>query len=374
MCDRVQKHIITPDGEMYVIDPGYDFLDMLPESVEINSQPPQSGFIPAVQITRSICVPGISKENLSSIETPRLWEIHERILNESNYSNYESGTCTLLDLKAELAEREIANCGLCGWNCTVNRLEKKGTHCRLDAEASYSFIFTHISEEPVITPCVTIVMSGCSLKCKTCNATESLNPGGGKKLTPKVWQEIRKVAGYGESVAIAVGGGNPDESAFQLLKAVRKLPADINKPIVWNNNGFASPVLYKLLNGIVDVWLPDFKFGTDECGQQIAGVKNYFEVASRGVEEMTQQDARIIIRIPILPGHVECCCRNILEHLGKYRNKIFISPLEYLPTTEISGNVELNRMVTDEEISRVRFLISANGLRDIFEYGNGFWR
>jgi putative pyruvate formate lyase activating enzyme len=375
MNERVYNISISPDGGLNVTDPDFDFSLLLPEGFKIHSQPPHSSFVPKLQIIRRIGVLGVPWENLSRIDTPRLWEIHDRLLSEGISSSVASEELTLLDLKIELAKREIENCRLCGWMCSVNRFIQKGPYCGLKAEAFYNSIIAHIAEESVITPCIMIKLSGCSIRCKTCNAAECLNPEQGQMLDYSVWNEVRKVNGYEKGIALQFFGGNPDESVFSILGILKSLPGDFGKPIVWNNNGYANPVLYRLLHGIVDVWLTDFKYGNNLCGQTISGVLDYPEIASQGIEQIIKQDARIIIRILVLPGHVDCCYKNILEWLSNYKDKIFVSLIDnYIPTGEALWDTHLNQMVPDEEIARIRDLIAYYGLRDIWDNEKDFWR
>ncbi|NIN20815.1 MAG: 4Fe-4S cluster-binding domain-containing protein, partial [Candidatus Aminicenantes bacterium] len=231
MTEREYKVYVTPDGRQTVVDPDFDFIPLLPEDFKIISQPPPYDFVPSYQRTRKIVVPGLSAEDLSQINTHDLWKMHDRALKEGAMSSLSSGDLNLLDLKIELARREIQNCKLCGWMCAVNRFVQKGTYCGLEAEAFYSSLIAHIAEEPVITPCMMIKLLGCSLRCKTCNASEGLNLEQGKKLTKSVWDEMKEINGYEKTIALQLFGGNPDESVFSILRVLKGLSGDFKKPI-----------------------------------------------------------------------------------------------------------------------------------------------
>ena len=97
---------------------------------------------------------------------------------------------------------------------------------------------------------------------------------------------------------------------------------------MWNNHGYATDLVYRLLDGVVDVYVTDFKFGPDTCDRRVAGARDYWLHAKRGVELMAAQDARIIIRILVMPGHVECCHEPALELLAGYRERVWLSFVE----------------------------------------------
>lgn len=280
-----------------------------------------------------------------------------------------------MDLKVELGRRANQSCTLCGWKCSVNRFQKEGPYCGLKADVYHSVCFVHVAEEPQITPCYVVRLNGCALRCKHCQAHDNFDFAKGKKLDERIWKELGNANGHEKAVALQFPGGNSDESVYPILETLNAAPESFDKPIVWNANGYANKISYRIQEGVVDVYLTDFKYGNNECGREVSGVLDYWDVAREGLEEIVKQNVRIIIRILILPGHTECCCEKILEHLGGYRERIWVSIIDnYVPDWKALNDPKLNRLVSSEEIERVHAAIRKHGLRDVNENPNDFWR
>lgn len=373
---RELRLYLTQNG-ITMVDPGFDYLAFIEHAwpgFEVPSVPPLPGFVPSFQKIRKRYVPGLRREDISRLATERLWKIHDDVINDEIESAQGSGTVSLLELKIELARREIQNCRLCGWLCGVNRMEHPG-RCGLKEEAYYNSLFVHVAEEPVITPCAVVKLSGCALRCIFCQAHESFDSNEGKKLDSGLWEELEKNPHFEKAVSMEFVGGNPDESAYAILKAMNEAPDYFERPIVWNNNGYASGRAYKLLEGVVDVWLTDFKYGNSECGLKISGVKDYREFATDGVKHIVSQDARTVIRLLILPGHVKCCHKKILEFLSQHKDEVWVSIIDnYVPDWKAVKDPDLKRMVSKEEIEEVRELVKFYGLRDVLENSGSFWK
>jgi len=375
MPQREIKVYLTPHGVTFV-DPGFDCLPLIkrihPE-FEIRSDPPPPGYVPSFQKARKTPVPEIAKKDLQRIRSAELWDIHGKAVR--SLSSVPDQNCpTLLDLKIELARRELENCRLCAWNCSTNRFVKPGPHCGLREDANIGSIFCHVAEEPQITPSVVVKLNGCTLRCRHCQASENFVASGGIKFDAGFWDKVAKVEGYDLSETIQLVGGNPDESVYAILLALSSAPDDFDKPIVWNNNGYANEVLYKLLDRIVDVWLTDFKYWSEKCGERISEVNNYPETARRGIEAIVSQQTKVIVRHLILPGHFECCSEKVLEFLEQFKQKIRISIIDnYIPDWKALNDPKINRMVSEEEISKVKELLKVYELRDISESSSDFW-
>ena len=377
MSGRSIKCNITPDGRLFIVDPGLDCLGLIKKlwpDFRLQSVSPSPGFVPSFQRTRRIFMPEIAPDKLPILDTARLWELHERALKEGIESRYSNNGVSLLDLKIELARRELQRCGLCGWQCGVNRFKEKG-RCGLGPDAYYDEPFVHVAEEAVITPCAMIRLAGCALTCVFCQARESCAPQPLKQLGSGLWDALASDEYFPRAAALEFGGGNPDESACAILEALAAAPGSLRLPVVMNDNGYASPVLYRLLDGVVDVWLTDFKYGNDACGRKLSGVGNYVEVAEEGLRQMCGQKAKTIVRMLVLPGHVECCHEKTLEKLAVFRGKIWLSIIDsYVPDWKARNHPDLNRLVSEGEIVRLRESARSHGLRDVAEAGEEFWK
>jgi len=375
MLQREIKAYLT-EKDVTIVDPGYDclsFIKKINPNFEIRSVPPQPGFIPSFQKIRNIRISGFTLEDISRIGTERLWELHDGIIKGDFAPSTNPMNPTLLDLKIELAKREIEHCLLCGWKCGVDRSKQTG-RCGLMDEAFYNSLYIHVAEEPVITPSTVIKLSGCALRCIFCQANEAFNIDKDKRLDSGVWKELDADPNFSKAITLQFVGGNPDESVYSILECLKAAPDSLRRPIVWNNNGYGTETLYKLLEGAVDVWLTDFKYGNDECARKLSGIENYVEVAKAGIKQIVSQDAKAIIRILLLPGHLNCCHQKVLEWLSNYRQQIWISIIDnYIPDWKAVNHPEINRMVSDEEISQAKELLKKYGLRDISESSKDFW-
>lgn len=190
-------------------------------------------------------------------------------------------------------------------------------------------------------------------------------------LDRAIWS---KCSDFGKAAAIEFVGGNPDESIYAILSALTALPPELSsKPIVWNTHGYGTKVIYELLDGVVDIYLPDFK-GSDPCVEKVSKVKGYWELATAGIEAMLRQKVRVIIRILVLPGHVACCHKPALEWLAQHRERIWISLMQFVPDYRALGSTDLNHSTSETEMSEVRRFMKTLNLRDVEEDPEKFWK
>lgn len=377
MSGRRVKCSVSRDGRLSIVDPGFDCLPLIrqlqPDFV-IQSVPPPPEFVPSFQRTRRISIPEAARDELSTLETTRLWELHDDTLRRGGAGSSGPAGASLLDLKIELARREIERCRLCGRLCGANRFVAEG-RCGLGADAFYGTPFVHVAEEEVINLAATVRLDGCSLGCAFCQARDGFASDGLRKLDEDLWSALPACAGFAQAASLEFGGGNPDESAFAILGCLATAPHSLRLPVVMNDNGYASPVLYKLLEGIADVWLTDFKFGNAACARTLSGAGNYAEVAEAGLSQICGQNAKVIIRMLVLPGHVECCHKKTLRTLSAFREKIWLSIMDgYVPDWKANEIPGLDRLPAGEEIAEVREAAEASGLRDVAEAGEEFWK
>jgi putative pyruvate formate lyase activating enzyme len=274
----------------------------------------------------------------------------------------------------ELARRSLNRCDLCGRECGVNRYRETG-ECGLREKAYCSSPFVHICEESPINPAASLKIFGCGMKCIYCQAYEHIE---GWQVNPEIIelnQKTWEMVEWQKANSFEFVGGNPTESIPSILEFLSHAPEDFNLPIVWNDNLYGSEKAYRLLDGVVDVYLADFKYGNDECARKLSGVEKYWEIATAGLKRMMVQKARIVARILVLPGHIGCCHKRVLEWLSQFRARVWISLLDqFIPEYKAVGHSELGRMVTNEELGEVERLAKDLGLRDVNKNPESFWR
>lgn len=371
--------IYIKGDKISIQDPTHEllpFIAAIAPSYTVSSFRPSELFMPQFQQSRTTLVPGIDKDSIHENSTAELNRLHSVYKTGGGSSSTDpDSSINLLHLKKEIVFRHIRQCELCAWRCRVNRYNEKGK-CGLDYKAFYLSPFIHIAEEAVVNPAIVVNFSGCSWDCVYCIGHE-LN--GSTKLIPLdisgFWSKIYKFLNSDCPVnTLEFAGGNPTESLHWILEILLAAPDDFKKPIVWNCNPYATIEAVKLLEGIVDIFLIDFRYGNDECARRLSGVKNCWAHSMNLLEALMSQNEKVIIRILVLPNHVECCHRRVLEWLSYYREHIWVSILDqYIPEHMAREFRDINRRPTSGEIKEVENLVQKYGLRDIKEYPEDFW-
>jgi len=156
-------------------------------------------------------------------------------------------------------------------------------------------------------------------------------------------------------------GGEPTPWLEQWLKTFKFVNANI--PIVWNSNSYYSEETAKLLAGFVDVYLLDFKYGPFECSKKISDAPNYWDVCARN-HLYGKKYGELIIRVLVLPNHLECCTKHILEWISKNLGKDVRTNImfQYRPEWRAYEVPELRRRLTVEEMERAVDLAKKAGL------------
>ncbi len=255
-----------------------------------------------------------------------------------------------LDLKVEIAKRILANCHFCVRRCGANRLEGKVGFCRCGSEITVSSIFEHLGEEPELVPSGTIFTMGCTMRCKHCqNWTISQWIEKGEVYKPEeLAREVENLRLSGCRNANLVGG-EPTPWLQQWLETFRHV--NVNIPVVWNSNTYYSPETAQLLAGFADIYLLDFKYGPGDCAKRISEAQNYWEVCTYN-HLMAKKFGELIIRVLVLPAHLECCTKPILnwiaENLG-IETRVNVM-FQYRPEWRAYEIPELRRRLTREEM------------------------
>ena len=256
----------------------------------------------------------------------------------------------------------LKECRLCPRNCGINRYEKVGV-CGAGSKVKVSHYSLHEWEEPVISGTNgsgTVFFSHCNLKCIFCQ-NKKINTGGyGKEITNKRLGEI--FLELQERGAHNINLVTPTHYVPQIKKVLSKLKDnELKIPVVYNTSSYENVETIKMMDGLVDIYLADFKYYDNELAMNYSNCKNYFEVAANAIDEMYRQVGSpifendlmkkgLIVRLLILPGHKEDA-KKIIEYVyNKYKDNVFISIMnQYTPVTKSLVYPNLNWTVTDNE-------------------------
>jgi len=308
------------------------------------------------------------KQTKSSIDD--LWGIHDKLMKKlyETRDKLDGGKLklknlkkpSLLDLKIKLTEEIMKSCELCERKCYVNRMEDEKGTCKVGNESLISSDFMHMGEEAHVSPSHTIFFMGCNLHCQFCqNWSISQRYETGHSIRPEeLAVRIGKKRKEGARNVNFVGG-EPTPNLLYILKTLKACESNI--PVIWNSNFYMSEKTMKILDGIVDMYLSDFKYGNNECGLRLSKVKNYFDVCSRN-HSIAASNTEITIRHLVLPNHVECCTKPALKWISKdIKNKCIVNLMDqYRPEYLAKNYPDINRSIKKEE-----FEIAVNTAKEL---------
>lgn len=271
----------------------------------------------------------------------------------------DSRSPSILEAKVELARRSMTSCELCERRCGVDRTSGKPGHCGvLDARISSEFI--HLGEEPELIPSYTIFFAGCTFDCVYCqNSDISTNPTAGSAISPsKLARMIEARAGrlrdthslsreFGGAANVNWVGGDPTSNMPYILQTMNACRA--NLPQVWNSNMYLTEPAMGLLRGVIDVYLTDFKYGNDACARRLSNVDDYSRIVRRN-HLLARSDAEMIIRHLVLPSHIECCTRPVLNWIADNLEAVKVNVMgQYRPCHRADEYDEISEALRPKE-------------------------
>lgn len=260
----------------------------------------------------------------------------------------------------------ISKCEICPRKCKVNRYEKKG-YCRCDDKVRIALVSKHYFEEPCISGrngSGTIFFSNCNLNCIFCQNHNISQGGKGIDVTVERLAEI--MLEQQERGANNINLVTPTMYVEQIIKAIDiAKEGGLNIPIVYNTNGYEEVETIKKLNGYIDIYLPDFKYFTNELAIKYSKAPNYFEKVTSALLEMQSQfdeyvfDGEImkkgmIVRHLVLPNHIQNS-KNVLKWIKEnLRKDIYVSVMaQYFPTYKAVGDELIGRKLSFSEYRKI---------------------
>ena len=308
------------------------------------------------------------KENIKD-----LWKIHtakqeefkqirkDHDLKAINFKDLKPVKYSYLDLKVDIAKQILSDCHFCERNCHVDRVQRELGYCKIGSNPFISSAHLHYGEEAPLVPSGTIFFTGCTFSCVFCqNFDISSDPKNGLEIDSK------KLAQYAnhlkrEENARNINYVSPLGHTCAIIESLKYQTQNVAQ--LWNSNHYCSLETINLINDIMDFWLPDFKYGNDECALKYSNAKNYFTIITRNLKLNyqhfgTDESKNTIIRILVLPNHVECCMIPILDWIADNIPKVLINIMgQYRPTYKVPRNEnfkEINCYPSKEEMNKVQ--------------------
>lgn len=260
------------------------------------------------------------------------------------------------------------NCLLCPRKCGINRRTGQTGVCGVSSEIKVARAALHYWEEPCISGkrgSGAVFFSGCSLHCVFCQNREISDGKAGKVISKERLSDI--------FMELAVKGANninlvtPGQYIPDIVWAVNDAKSrGMKLPIIYNTSGYENVTELKLLEGIVDVYLPDFKYMDSTLSAMYSRAKDYPSVAKQALSEMVRQQPEVVIddatgliqkgvivRQLLLPGHVNDA-KAVLKYLyDTYHDHVYISMMSQFTPIALKDYPEINRTVTKREYERL---------------------
>lgn len=260
------------------------------------------------------------------------------------------------------------NCLLCPRKCGINRSTGQTGICGVSSEIKVARAALHYWEEPCISGkrgSGAVFFSGCSLHCVFCQNREISDGKEGKVISKERLSDIFiELAGKGANNINLV---TPGQYIPDIVWAVNDAKSrGMKLPIIYNTSGYENVTELKLLEGIVDVYLPDFKYMDSTLSAMYSRAKDYPSVAKQALSEMVRQQPEVVIddatgliqkgvivRQLLLPGHVNDA-KAVLKYLyDTYHDHVYISMMSQFTPIALKDYPEINRTVTKREYERL---------------------
>ena len=261
----------------------------------------------------------------------------------------------------------LEKCTICPHNCGINRLNNQIGRCKSKNIVKIALYSTHNFEEPCISGkkgSGTVFFSNCNMNCVFCQNYEISQQGKGREISIDelasifIKQQEKNV----ENINLVT----PTSYVPQIIEAIKIARNDgLKLPIVYNTNGYEKVETLKMLEGYIDIYLPDFKYSDNELAKRLSKVDNYFEIVTEALKEMYRQTGKsifnddgimqkgMIIRHLVLPNHI-LNSRRVLKWINENMHDVYVSVMaQYFPTYKAKDIDDINRKLTKEEYEQI---------------------
>lgn len=270
-------------------------------------------------------------------------------------------------------------CNLCPWNCNVDRDKVLG-YCGAPADMVIARYSRHMWEEPVLSGdngSGTIFFSYCNMRCSFCQNYELSELHKGRVVSVEEFSDICL-----ELQNSGVHNINLVTPTMFVPKIIEGLKVAKDKglklPVIYNTSSYENVSTIKMLDGYIDIYLPDLKYYDDELGKKYSNIDNYFKYASLAIDEMVRQRPKIVIdkngimksgvivRHMVMPNNIGDSKRIIKYLYDKYHDSIIISIMNQYTPVRKNKYQELNRTLYESEYDEVIDYAYDIGVRNAF--------
>lgn len=273
----------------------------------------------------------------------------------------------------------LEKCNICPHECNINRNEGKIGKCRANDKVKIALYSIHDFEEPCISGekgSGTVFFSNCNLQCIYCQNYEISQLGRGKEISIEELADVflmQQQKGV-ENINLVT----PTSYVLQIVEAIKiSKQKGLTVPIVYNTNGYEKIETLRLLNGYIDIYLPDLKYAEENLAGEYSKVSNYFDIVTKAIEEMVRQvgipklDKKgmlkkgVMIRHLVLPNHIENSKKVLKWIKENLPDEIYISVMaQYFPTYKAKEVKSLNRKLTKKEWKEIENYINELGFEN----------
>jgi putative pyruvate formate lyase activating enzyme len=288
-----------------------------------------------------------------------------------------------IEKRVDLFFEKLKKCDICGWGCNINRYSQN-SHCKSGIELKISSYGPHYGEEKIISGkrgSGTIFFTNCSMKCVYCQNYDISQLGNGYIISEEelsnIMLKLQEIGCHNINLV------TPTHFVPQILKGIYlAIKNGLKIPFVYNCGGYENVETIKLLEGIIDIYMPDAKYGDNEMAKKYSGIIDYWDKCKKALIEMKRQVGDIIlneekvavkgllIRHLILPDNIsysEKVLKFIKDELGE---NTWVSLLcQYHPEYKAYIYPEINRRINFDEYNRVVKLTYKLGLKNVIYQG-----
>jgi len=301
------------------------------------------------------------------------------LIRKLKYPRYLNIKEEELDKRIKKAYKLLSSCEVCPRKCGVNRLEGEEGFCRSGEEVIVSSYNSHFGEEPPLVGNFgsgTIFFTNCNLKCVYCQNYPISQLGNGNKVSlselSKIMLALQKRRCHNVNLV------TPTHFVPQILKSLKlAIKMGLHIPIVYNTSGYDSVNTLKLLDGVVDIYLPDARYADNEIARKYSSAPDYFEIMKKALKEMHRQvgdlvtdkigiaRSGLIIRHLVLPEGLSST-KKIMHFIAREISpRTYVSLMaQYFPAYQAGQFLPLSRRINREEYKEALQAFKEEGLEN----------